>query len=380
MASIGPYKTKSGRRWEVQWTRPDGRRTRKRGFSTKAEAQAWIEDQGVAQRKGTWVDPALSNIPLSELWGPWIAIKKMRHGTSTWKPLDSAWRTHVKPRWGLTPISQITTEQLQTWIVDLSENRSVTIVERCLGVIRGLLELAVTNKRLSTNPATAVHCPARKRPKQVFLSLEQLEALASKCSDDKKALVWLLGTSGCRWGEAVGLTVGDVNPLRGRISVTKSASTVGGRVVVGATKGRRDRVIAATPAVFELLVPLMAGKSPDCLLWEKRGGGHLTTPSKRSWWHSAVDACVAEDSSFPSFLTPHDLRHTAASLLISNGASVKVVQAQLGHASAKETLDIYSGLFDEDLDSVIDAIGRAQRAAGSRRKNKGEPKMSQKAD
>lgn len=133
MATVSYYKTKSGRRWQVQYTKPDGSRTRKRGFSTKAEAQAWIEDQGVAQRKGTWVDPALSNIPLSELWGPWIAIKKMRHGTSTWKPLDSAWRTHVKPHWGLTPINQITTEQLQTRIVDLSENKSVTIVERCLG-------------------------------------------------------------------------------------------------------------------------------------------------------------------------------------------------------------------------------------------------------
>ncbi|MGY0606070.1 hypothetical protein ACW663_10820, partial [Corynebacterium amycolatum] len=83
-ATVSYYKTKSGRRWQVQYTKPDGSRTRKRGFSTKAEAQAWIEDQGVAQRKGTWVDPALSNIPLSELWDPWIAIKKMRHGTSTW--------------------------------------------------------------------------------------------------------------------------------------------------------------------------------------------------------------------------------------------------------------------------------------------------------
>ena len=48
----------------------------------------------------------------------------------------------------------------------------------------------------------------------------------------------------------------------------------------------------------------------------------------------------------------HCLRHTAASLAISSGAHVKVVQRMLGHASAAMTLDVYADLFDSDLDSV----------------------------
>lgn len=51
-------------------------------------------------------------------------------------------------------------------------------------------------------------------------------------------------------------------------------------------------------------------------------------------------------------LTPHEMRHTAASLAVSAGANVKVVQRLLGHASAAVTLDIYADLFDEDLDAV----------------------------
>jgi len=51
-------------------------------------------------------------------------------------------------------------------------------------------------------------------------------------------------------------------------------------------------------------------------------------------------------------LTPHDLRHTAASLAISSGANVKAVQRMLGHASAAMTLDTYADLFDDDLDAV----------------------------
>jgi len=55
-------------------------------------------------------------------------------------------------------------------------------------------------------------------------------------------------------------------------------------------------------------------------------------------------------------LTPHDLRHTAASLAIASGANVKAVQRMLGHASAAMTLDVYAGLFSDDLDAVADAL------------------------
>jgi integrase len=64
----------------------------------------------------------------------------------------------------------------------------------------------------------------------------------------------------------------------------------------------------------------------------------------------------AADDAGLSDLTPHELRHTAASLAVSAGANVKAVQAMLGHASAAMTLDVYSGLFGDDLDGVADRM------------------------
>lgn len=58
-------------------------------------------------------------------------------------------------------------------------------------------------------------------------------------------------------------------------------------------------------------------------------------------------------------LTPHELRHTAASLAVSVGANVKSVRWMLGRASAAITLDVYSGLFDADLDAVADRLDAA---------------------
>ncbi|WP_346655979.1 tyrosine-type recombinase/integrase [Arthrobacter sp. NicSoilB8] len=58
-------------------------------------------------------------------------------------------------------------------------------------------------------------------------------------------------------------------------------------------------------------------------------------------------------------ITPHDLRHSAASFAVSAGANVKAVQKMLGHGSAAMTLDVYAVLFDDDLDSVADALDNA---------------------
>ena len=105
----------------------------------------------------------------------------------------------------------------------------------------------------------------------------------------------------------------------------------------------------------EFLLPYLArqceGKSRHDLLWSGDDGGHLKRPHPTSGWFAKA---VAE-SGIP-LATPHDLRHTAASLAVSAGANVKAVQKMLGHASAAMTLDIYADLFNDDLEAV-DRVG-----------------------
>ena len=78
----------------------------------------------------------------------------------------------------------------------------------------------------------------------------------------------------------------------------------------------------------------------------------------------AVQACQKDDESFPT-ITPHDLRHTAASLAVSAGTNVKALQRMLGHAKASMTLDVYADLFDDDLDSVAESLDAAIVKASS---------------
>jgi integrase len=88
----------------------------------------------------------------------------------------------------------------------------------------------------------------------------------------------------------------------------------------------------------------VAGKSADDLDFTTQTGKPLRNLNfRRDYFdRAATDAGLAG-------LTPCELRHTAASLAVSAGANVKAVQRMLGHASAAMTLDVYAGLFDDDL-------------------------------
>lgn len=107
--------------------------------------------------------------------------------------------------------------------------------------------------------------------------------------------------------------------------------------------------------MLKLLAPAMVDKSSDELLWCRADGQPLRPPTTTHWFGAAVKRCQAADAKFPR-VTVHELRHTAASLMIASGANVKTVQSQLGHKTATMTLDQYGHLFPDDLDDVADKM------------------------
>ena len=108
---------------------------------------------------------------------------------------------------------------------------------------------------------------------------------------------------------------------------------------------------------------LMVGKGRDDLVFTDQRGGVLRNSNWRARaFRPAVEKCQKADESFPS-ITPHDLRHSAASLAVSAGANVKALQRMLGHAKASMTLDVYADLFDDDLDGVAESLDGAIKSA-----------------
>ena len=88
-------------------------------------------------------------------------------------------------------------------------------------------------------------------------------------------------------------------------------------------------------------------KTPGDLVFADHDGGYLPRPkSTGGWFAGAVKRAGVQA------ITPHDLRHTCASLSVSAGVNVLALQRMLGHTSAKVTVDTYADLFDADLDAV----------------------------
>jgi integrase len=87
-------------------------------------------------------------------------------------------------------------------------------------------------------------------------------------------------------------------------------------------------------------------------------GGYLPRPlSNGGWFTSAVKRSLVQT------ITPHDLRHTCASLAVSAGANDWVVSRMLGHRDPSMTLQIYAYLFDIDLDAVAERLNSGWQGA-----------------
>ena len=356
MASIRKYKTAKGTAWRVQYRSPDGKNRTKQGFKTKDAASAWADRNAVTVREGEWIDPALRKLTVGELGSRWLA-NQTHLKPSTFRTTEQAWRVHVKPQWEHWQIGAVKPSDVQSWVAGI--DRAGATVRRAHACLAQILDVAVMDGMLKANPARGVVLPRKAKARHVYLTADQLKRLADECSS-RSELVWLLGTTGLRWGEAVALRVQDVDFLRRRIRVERAAITVGSEVHVGTPKSHESRSVAVPEFVLKKIAPLCAGKLPGALLWTRADGDFLRVPNHHNWYHYALERVRREDPEFPR-VTIHGLRHVAAGLLVSQGANVKVVQRQLGHANASMTLDVYADLFDGDLDSVAVSMDTAFR-------------------
>jgi integrase len=367
MGSIEPYEVSSGKRYRVRYRDPEHSQRLRAGFTTKRDAEEFLASITVSKSRGEYVDPNESKVTLGALAGDWLANQSHLKASSA-RPLEIAWRRQVAPRWANIRISDVRFSKVQAWVTELSAERSASTVIRAYGVLAALLDVAVRDRRILSNPSRGVKLPRKVGKEKRYLTHEQVDLLATKAGD-YGTLVLFLAYTGLRWGEVTALRVSNFDSLRRRVNVTRNAVMVGGTIVEGTPKSHESRSVPFPAFLSEPLAKLCEGKSRDDLLFGN-GETFLRPPDVRNgWWVRALTVARELDPTFPPSITRHDLRHTAASLAVSAGANVKAVQRMLGHASAAMTLDVYADLFDDDLDAVAVALDRARserkRAAGT---------------
>lgn len=351
-------------RWRARYVDAEATE-REKNFDVKREAEAWLRARLAEVDAGTHIDPAKGKATVGDVHRAWSAsqghLAKSTAGIRAY-----TWGKHVEPKWGKTPIAEVRTSAVRSWVAAMvNDGRKAATIENAVGILRMVLGAAVEDGRLARNPATGVKLPKRKHADRGYLTHAQVRALAGTVARDG-VLVRFLCYTGLRWGEMAALRVQDFDMLRRRVRITRNVVETDSGLDWRNPKPHEKRTVPFPASLADELAALMVGKKRADLVFTDTRGNVI----RNSNWVTrvcapAVARCQEADGAFPH-VTPHDFRHTAASLAVSAGAHVKAVQRMLGHASAAMTLDTYADLFDSDLDDVavsLDATIRADEQA-----------------
>jgi integrase len=328
----------------------DGRCIESAEFERLRDAKTFEAERRVLLRRSDWVDPSRGRVSFDGVAQDWMTTRSgvaaRTRDTESW--LYTRW---IKPVFGSRRVASITSADVARWMGSLgAEGAARSTVRRALAVLRAILGHAVADRMISSSPASVVRAPrggARREGRA--LTVAELERFIVSLPDEFRVPVACLALTGLRFSEWAALTVGDVAETRyGRVLRIHRAMTQsrgGGARIVGDTKGHRSRAVPVPGALAEYVSERVATAAAEEPLFPTASGLHWTNTNfrSRSHWTLAV-----RDAGLKG-LRIHDLRHTAATLMLGGGADLKSVSRILGHASTVMTADLYGHVIDSHI-------------------------------
>lgn len=332
--------------WVARYVDPRGQ-ARSKSFRRKVDAERFLTTVEASKLRGDWVDPDLSRTTLEVFAQRWLAtIADL--AASTRAGYETKLRVHVLPTFGQMSLRGITGLSIREWAAGMQSNVSRHTARQAKQVLGAILKLAVEEGYIARNPAAGVRIGKVARAEQQFLTDSEVAVLAASIDLRYRVWVWFMAYSGLRWGEAAALRRGRVSG--NRVRVAQSLSEVGG-AHFKETKTYSARTVILPTSVAGLLAQHLAHEgdpSPDGLVFVAPEGGPMHSRNfRRRVWAQAL-----ERAGLPDALRMHDLRHTCAALMISEGANPKQVQCHLGHSSINVTMDNYGHLFSGDVEAL----------------------------
>lgn len=359
--------------------RPDGLTPAKERKEVERIADAWAEEQKADFEKRGNVDDK-SKITLADFvkhhWWP-DHVNDGQHTPSSvsfYKYMSN----DIVDRLGRLKLNQIDAETVKRYIKYLRTEAttksgapySAATVQHHFGTLRNILEYARRMRYIQDDPCQELlqkEKPQRDKKKIDFLTPGEAQRFV-RCLEDEP-LFWqcfmnLLITTGLRRGEAVGLQWGDIdnsgltmNVLR-NVTMDKSAKE---KYHIGATKTKEGRTVALSSRLYKMLMLLKAEQASKfgivmhnafvfCAPTDPYKPIYPTEPTR---WQSKF----VKRHNLPN-VSPHDLRHTAATIALESGADLKQVQALLGHSDPSVTMKFYAGITEERKRDTVDGIER----------------------
>jgi len=342
-------------RYRARYEGPD-LRWHSRTFDRKADAKRWLTDQQATSNRGRWVDPNAGQIDFAQYAMAWLTAKT-RIKEKTREGYRSLLESRILPTFGRARLVAIDRSMVGSWVRAMAEEKlSPSRIRQAHQCLAAILEQAVDDGLIGRNPARRIELPRLLQPDHRYLTAEQVTRLAEAMpSFEHQTVVYVLAYGGLRWGELAALRRGRVDVLRRRLDIKEAIAEISGRISFGLPKTYQTRTVHLPAFVATMLghhLEIVEDDAAALVFTAPRGGPLRCSNNRRGIWDPARSSAGADLQD----ITPHDLRHTCASLMRAAGADVKAIQQQLGHRSATVTLNTYTHLFEGDLDEVMDRL------------------------
>ena len=390
----GQVETLPSGEMRARYTGPDGQRyDGPRLFDALVDAHAWLRDQHKAIRDGRWTPATAAAAQqyrgrtLGEFAVAWLATRLNRNG----EPLRPRTRVEYErliagPLAGLAthPLRSLTAATVGSWYREQLATGHATQAARAYGLLNSIMKAAVQQKAIAENPCAIRGAGSATTGKKVEPPTPvELDKIVAAIAPRFRAAILIAAWAGTRYGELTELRRKDVTIARdGRevramiLNVDRAVTnTTGHGFIVGKTKSEAGvRSIALPPHIFPTVLEHLkkhVADFPDSLLFPGADGiTHLAQTAFYKHWDKARRAAGRGDMPF------HALRHHGATRFAQTGATLKEIQARLGHSTVEAAMRYqHAAGRDEELARRMSDL--AQKPGDNRRQGRAPGLLTQ---
>jgi len=363
--------------WEAWvYSKRENKKIRK-VFAREAEARTWRADaQGQLDRGGL---RAPRRTTVEQAWRTWHAgavegTIRNRSG-DPYKPsairgYDQGMRLRVLPEFGSVRLSELDRIDLQRFVYKLLEaGLAPPTIDVTLLPVRAIYRHAVEHGEVAINPCDKLSMPRSNRRRDRIADPVEGAALIAAVPVEDRPLWATAMYAGLRRGEIQALRACDVDLAAGLLRLEHGWDYKAGAIALKSNAGRRRVPIAAVLRDHLIEHRLRVERQGEQLVF----GRSATTPFVPDQLQRRADK--AWEAAGLTRITPHECRHTYASLMIAARVNAKALSTYMGHANISITLDRYghlmpgsedeaAGLLDTYLAAQLDGADDAARSAG----------------
>ncbi len=362
------YQRKRDGKWCCELTigwGEEGKRKSIRFFAdTRKEVVAWRTARlNEKQTTGELIEP--SKQKLSQFMEHWINTTAVHEVKSATIDLyRQVFRAHIKPDLGEKPLGKVTAQHIQAFYHKrLQAGTSPRTIQIVHSVLRRALQQAVEWRLLPRNVADFVKRPRAERHEVEPLTPDQVMTFLEAAQEDRlHALFTLAATTGLRLGELLALRWSDINLAESTLTVRQTLTKNDGKFEIGTPKTNASRRTLDLPVIA--CKALKRWRREQAAERLKLSGAWATDLVFTTTIGTVLNPHNIRNRSLKSVLERaglpkirfHDLRHTAATLMLAQGVQPRVLQDVLGHSDIRMTLGLYSHVLREQKKAAAQAI------------------------